>query len=78
MGFAGIGPRREMKVHRYDQQPSDVEEAGAGALDGAGSLRAEDLPKDKAIGCSGCQDLGYCRRGLDQERLASGCTAGAL
>lgn len=29
------------------------------------------------LGCSGCADVGYCRRGLDPEQLQSGCTGAA-
>lgn len=29
------------------------------------------------LGCSGCAELGYCRRGLDSERRQSGCAGTA-
>ena len=29
------------------------------------------------LGCTGCAELGYCRRGLDAEQLTSGCTGAA-
>ena len=29
------------------------------------------------LGCSGCAELGFCRRGLDAKQLQSGCTGAA-
>jgi hypothetical protein len=32
---------------------------------------AEEPMRSITLGCSGCAEMGYCRRGLDQEQLSS-------
>lgn len=48
-----------------------------GAADLSGTAHADQVAKDGALGCTGCQDLGYCRRGLGAEELGAGCRAGS-
>ena len=57
-------------------EPFGISEFETGAADRPGAGRADASAKDGALGCSGCQDLGYCQRGLGPEELGAGC-AGA-
>lgn len=63
------------------------EDAGAGQANGRSEVGTEVLELEGAVigeadgvvngmtfGCSGCAEAGQCRRGLDQEQLASRCT----
>jgi hypothetical protein len=62
-----------------------LEEAGARQASGLGDAGAETFGLERAtgeadgwmhgmvLGCSGCAEAGYCRRGLDPEQLASVC-----
>lgn len=59
-----------------DAEPLGGSEPSTGAADLSGILHADAVAKDGALGCTGCQDLGHCRRGLSPEELGADCGAG--
>jgi hypothetical protein len=65
MGFEDAGAR----------QASGRSEAGTEVLEleGAAIGEADGVLHGITFGCSGCAEAGHCRRGLDQEKLASPC-----
>lgn len=58
-----------------DGEPFGSGEPVTGAAERSGAAQTDAVVKDGAFGCSGCQDLGYCRRGLGPEELGAGCGA---
>lgn len=42
-------------------------------LEGSATSEADGVVHGITLGCSGCAEAGQCRRGLDQEQLASRC-----
>ncbi len=59
----------------FEGEPFGNSEFETGAADRPGAARRDAVAKDAALGCSGCQDAGFCRRGLGAEELGAGCTA---
>ena len=66
MCLEGTGRRQ---VNRFDH-----EAAKAHGLEPLAPGEADEPMRGLALGCSGCVEVGYCRRNLDPEQIPAGCT----
>jgi len=52
----------------------DEDGAQGHGWEGSATAEAEEPVRGVVLGCSGCAELGYCRRGLGQEESLPDCT----
>ena len=79
--MCNVGSGQLQSGRSHDGSVGQGAEADAGLPNGsAAGLQAGPLPGEKEgalLGCSGCAELGYCRRGLAPEEFEAVCGSGA-